>query len=151
MLSRSVIAAGILALSAFVVPLSLPAQTRTSESARQIIVERLSVDLSPKQIGVLNIVAHATAAAAVCPRIDMNDEAIRGALTAVINEELPSLKNQAEQGAFRDRTLVGFGALVGLMIDEAAPKRAAFCDVAEAEMKEEGTRSFVRAAPASVK
>jgi hypothetical protein len=123
-----------------------PGTAPSSESTRQIIAERLPVDLSPKQIGVLNIVAHASAAAMICPRIDMNDEAIKGALTAVINEELPSLQTPADQGDFRDRTLVGFGALVGLMIDEAAPKKSAFCTAAEAEMKEEGTRSFVRPA-----
>ncbi|TVV71027.1 hypothetical protein [Sphingomonas solaris] len=150
MLAKTICAA-MLASAVVAPPVLASAQAPGVESARQIIAERLSADLSPKQIGVLNIVAHATASAIICPRINMNDEAIKGALTAVINEQLPDLKSEADRSAFRDRTLVGFGALVGLMVDEAAPKKAAFCTAAEAEMREEGTRSFVRPAPSPAK
>lgn len=116
----------------------------TPDTARDIVAQRLGQDLTTKQVAMLNLVAHATAAAITCPKIDMNEDAVKGALTIVINERLPDLKSDAERAAFRDRTLVGFGALVGLSIDEAAPKKAEFCKIAEQEMTEEGTASFIK-------
>lgn len=129
-----------------------PAAPAISDNpARHIITDRLGKDLTVRQVAVLNLVAHATTAAVLCDSIDMNEEAVKGALTAVINESLPDLPTDADKSAFRDRTLVGFGSLIGLMIDEAAPRKAAFCKTAEEEMSEEGTKSFLKPAakPAS--
>lgn len=128
-----------------------PAPATADNPARHIITDRLGQDLTVQQVAVLNLVAHATAAAVLCDSIDMNEEAVKGALTAVINLSLPDLPTDADKSAFRDRTLVGFGSLVGLMIDEAAPRKAAFCKTAEEEMAEEGAKSFIKPAakPAS--
>jgi hypothetical protein len=150
MLAIAVVAAAPALAATKAKPKAKPAAAATPAAsdnpARHIIADRLGTDLTVKQVAVLNLVAHATAASVVCDSIDMNEEAVKGALTAVINESLPDLPSDADKGAFRDRILVGFGALTGLMIDEAAPKQASFCKVAEEEMNEEGTKSFIKPA-----
>lgn len=114
-------------------------------AARAMLVERIAADLSPRQIATLNIVAHATAAATACPRLDLDDRAVTSAVSTVIGQGGPGLAG-GDQEAFKSRVLVGFGSLVGVTVDEAAGNTAAFCTQAEAEMQKDGGQSLLRRA-----
>lgn len=126
-------------------PLSATAQNAARyESARQIVAEKLGADFTQRQVAALNVVAHSTAVSILCDQLDLDEAAVRTRLQAVLAESPPATSASAAQNGLRDRMLVGFGALLGLMLEEAVPNNPRFCSAAEADMKKEGATSLLR-------
>lgn len=119
------------------------AQAPRYEAARQIVAEKLGADFTQRQVAALNVVAHSTAASVLCDSLDPNELAVRSQLQRVLAESAPTVRGQAAREALRDRMLVGFGALLGLMLQDAAPNNPRFCAAAEADMRRQGAASLL--------
>lgn len=117
---------------------------KNHETARQIVVEKLGADYTQKQIATFNVIAHSMAASTLCDRLDLDNAAVARLLESVIAESAPTTGDQAAHDALRDRTLIGFGALVGLMLEEATPNNTKFCGAAESDMKKQGAGSLLK-------
>ena len=83
-----------------------------------------------------HIPAHVTASATLCPRIDLNDEAVQRGVANAVNENPPAALDAAQTKARHDRILVGFGGRVGLMLQEAGSDEQAFCNAGRARYVE---------------
>ena len=93
-----------------------------------IVVERLGKNLSHDEIAKLSILAHATAASLACDNLTLDEEALKSALNTPADDE-GKMSNDEKLHHF-NFTLVAFGALSGLMVDEATSDKAKFCKIA---------------------
>ncbi len=131
-------AAFVLALS----PVSLHAQSETpatnaeeAESmgfsptfvrAYDVAMARILQDISHDEQIVLNLAAYAAAAGAMCPDLALDEGGLYGLLTESSHNALAEGSSLTPE-QHKDFSLISFGILVGLILEEAAADEAAFC------------------------
>lgn len=98
----------------------------TFARAYDVAMARILRDLSHDEQIVLNLAAYAAAAGAMCPDLDLDEGGVYGLLSESSHNAL------AEGSALtpeqhKDFSLISFGILVGLILEEAAADEAAFC------------------------
>ena len=122
-----------------------PAMTR----ARDVALARISQDLSHEQIGVLNLIAHATAAAGLCVDIGLDEGAVYGALADVTHEATDD-ESEEEAARHRDFSLIAFGVLSGIMLQQGAEDEAGFCASAVQLAQDPDMEKFIRIVSSAV-
>lgn len=111
--------------------------------ALDVAMARISQDLSHEEVGVLNLIAHATAAAGLCADIGLDEGAVYGALTEVAHEATSEMSEE-EAARHRDFSLIAFGVLTGIMLQQGAENEASFCDAAVAVAQDPEVEKFIR-------
>lgn len=112
------------------------------ERAQQIIAEKLGADYNTQQVAIFNLAAHSVAVSVLCDSLDLDDAALSAQMDAAIMHGVSTTPD--EMASLRNRTQIWFGALVGLMLEEAAPNNPQFCAAAEADMKKQGAGSLLK-------
>ncbi len=106
-------------------------------------LSRIAEDLPAGQVAVLRFAAHATTAGSMCPNIELNNPAIVATLSNVVYATSFGLPPQ-QAASRRDAALIAYGVLTGLMLQEAAADRTAFCADAARNAGEPASWSFIR-------
>ena len=116
----------------------------TMMEAREAAMDLISEDLSHAEIGVLNLVAHAAAAASLCDALELDGDAASKAIDAATGEAVKESSDEAK-ARHHDLALMGYGVLVGLMIAEGSEDKVGFCADAVAMAKDPETAKFIKA------
>lgn len=147
---HTIVKHGLLAAIAMIVSAPAAAQrgpgAPPQNRATDLIVGKIHQDLDDSQLSALNLVAYATAISTLCPKIDLNDDAVTGAVSTIVAGGMAKYRTEAEQHAFKDRVLVGFGAMTALMLTDlgAKDRETRACSDAETAMQAEGPGSFLK-------
>jgi hypothetical protein len=129
-------------LAASAVPAQEPAaQDSAALKAHSIAMARLSPELTSQQLGVLNLIAYASAAANVCDDLQLDEAAVYGALTATTYDAADEM-TEAEKTRHRDFALIAFGVLTGQMVSEAV-RDDGFCGTAVAFANSDAAQTFL--------
>lgn len=151
----------VLGLAATLFASAAPAQQTGTEStdtlpagigrAYDVALSRISQELSRQQLSMLQTIAHATAAASLCPTLSLNESVIYGALAAATHDAADPMTLE-EQEQHRDYLMIAYGAISALRLVEAIEDEAGFCAAAveHASDPEEIRFLMVAAAPEPV-
>jgi hypothetical protein len=113
------------------------------DRALQVAMARIGKELSHEQLAVLNLAAHAAAAAGLCVDLELNESAVYGALAAVTHDATEGQSGEDLQ-RHRDFALIAYGVMVGLMLEDGAKNEAAFCAQAVQDVKDPEAGTFLR-------
>jgi hypothetical protein len=94
--------------------------------AYDVAMARIASEISHEHQIVLNLAAYAAAAAAICPDLGLNESGLYGLLTESSHSELDEGSSLTPE-QHRDFSMIAFGVVTGLMLEEAAADEAAFC------------------------
>ncbi len=98
----------------------------TFARAYDVAMARISQDISHDEQVVLNLAAYAAAAGALCPDLDLDEGGVYGLLTESSHNALAE-GSSLDPEVHKDFSLIAFGVMVGLILEEAAADEAAFC------------------------
>lgn len=139
---------------AFTVAGVLPAAADPAEApdfvndrAFDVAMARIVQDLSHEQVAVLNLIAHATAAAGLCDNLTLDEGAVHGALVEATHDSTAGASAEDVQN-HRDFAMIAYGVLVGLAMDRAVKDEAAFCADATAKIDDPEENMFLTLAEA---
>lgn len=105
--------------------------------AYDVAMARIASEISHEHQIVLNLAAYAAAAAALCPDLGLNEGGLYGLLTESSHNELVEGSTLTPE-QHRDFSMIAFGIITGLMLEDAASDEAAFCTSAVEYSNETG-------------
>ncbi|WP_435257400.1 hypothetical protein ACSBLW_14955 [Thioclava sp. FR2] len=94
--------------------------------AHDIALGRLSQELSHEMMAGLQLSAWATAAAGLCADLTLDEGALYADIVKAAHDDLPD-GTPEEMQRHRDFSLIAFGVLTGMKLEDAAANEAAFC------------------------
>ncbi len=111
--------------------------------AHEVALSRLSQELSHESMAGLQLAAWSASAAGLCVDLELDEARLYADLVQAAHDDLPD-STPEEQQQHRDFSLIAFGVLTGLRLQEAAKDEAAFCAEAILVANEMGDDSYVR-------
>ncbi len=114
--------------------------------AYDVAMARINQSLTHDEMAQINLLAYAAAAAGMCPGLELDEGAIYAALTESGHDSLQGLSAK-DADRHRDFTLIAFGILTGLILEDGAGDETAFCADADAYSDEAAINSFIRRVP----
>lgn len=100
-----------------------------NDRAFDVAMGRIVQDLSHEQVAVLQLLAHATAAAGLCEGLTLDEGAVHGALVEATHDATSNASDEDMQ-FHRDFAMIAFGVMVGFAMDRATKDEATFCAAA---------------------
>lgn len=94
--------------------------------AYDVAMARILQEISHDEQIVLNLAAYAAAAGAMCPDLALDEGGLYGLLAESSHNALAEGSSLTPE-QHKDFSLISFGILVGLILEEAAADEAAFC------------------------
>lgn len=98
----------------------------TFARAYDVAMSRILQDLSHDEQIVLNLTAYAAAAGAMCPDLSLDEGGVYGLLAESSHDALAE-GSTLTPDQHKEFSLIAFGVMVGLILEEAAGDEAAFC------------------------
>lgn len=114
-----------------------------NQRAHDVALGRISQDLSHEMMAALQFAAWSSAAAGLCVDLELDEGKLYADLVKASHDDLPDADDEAMQ-RHRDFSLIAFGVLTGLRLEEAAADEAAFCSDAIMLANEMGADSYIR-------
>jgi hypothetical protein len=105
--------------------------------AYEVAMSRIAKEISHDHQTVLNLAGYAAAAAAICPDLALNESGLYGLLTESSHSDLGEEAHLTPE-QHRDFSMIAFGIVTGLMLEEAARDEPAFCERAIGYSNETG-------------
>ncbi len=98
----------------------------TFARAYDVAMARILQDLSHDEQIVLNLAAYAAAAGAICPDLDLDEGGLYGLLTESSHNALAEGSTLTPE-KHKEFSLIAFGVMTGLILEEAAGDEPKFC------------------------
>ena len=98
----------------------------TFARAYDVAMSRILQDLSHDEQIALNLAAYAAAAGAMCPDLDLDEGGLYGLLTETSHDALAE-GSSLTPDQHKDFSLIAFGVMAGLILEEGAGDEAKFC------------------------
>lgn len=98
----------------------------TFARAYDVAMSRILQDLSHDEQIVLNLAAYAAAAGAICPDLELDEGGLYGMLTESSHNALAEGSTLTPE-QHKDFSLIAFGVMTGLILEEAAGDEPKFC------------------------
>ena len=111
--------------------------------AHDVALARLSQELSHEMMAGLQLAAWATAAAGLCADLALDEGALYADIVKAAHDDLPD-GTPDEMQRHRDFSLIAFGVLTGMKLEDAAANEAAFCAEAVEIATEAGEGFYVQ-------
>lgn len=116
--------------------------------AYDVAMARINQTLSHDEVAQINLLAYASAASGLCADLELDEAAVYGALTSAAHDSLDGAGEDDAQ-LHKDFSLIAFGVITGLILENAAADEAGFCAEAVQYSTDMGTDAFLKQVGAS--